>query len=466
MVEESHSIDENVVEHSLAERRRFLREVFAELMEGGDLGGLKLVLNDQYPADLADLLAHLGEGGQRQLLALLAPALAAAVLAELEGATRRRLALGVGGGKLSAWVEEMEPDDAADFVAELSPEQSAQVLDGLEDRKATAVRRLLQHPVDSGGGIMTPRLLAVSEESTVAAAVACLREWGDDEVLSLYVVDEGNRLVGTVSLRRLLLAGETALIGPLAGRDPIAVRPDVDQEEIARVFADYNLTALPVVDSQGVLLGQVTIDDVVDVMEEEATEDILEMAALSAEDLGERTIFAVVRRRLPWLLFCLGGTLLSGGVIKLFEVPLDQLLKVLVLFAPAIMAMGGNSGIQTSTVTVRSLTTGQVQGGDWQRVVWRELRVACSMGLLLGGLVFIVAQVWIGGFKLGLCVGIAMFSAIVLSAVLGASVPLAFQRFGIDPAVASGPLTTTLNDVLSLAIYFLLALALLGQAGR
>jgi magnesium transporter len=258
----------------------------------------------------------------------------------------------------------------------------------------------------------------------------------------------------------MLLADSHESMGAIADREPITVRADMDQEEIAEIFADYDLLAMPVVDASGTLVGQVTVDDIVDVIQEEATEDNLKMAATSSEEMEDRSVLSVMRHRLPWLLFCLVGTLLSGGVLDLFSGVLATL-SPLVLFVPAIMAMGGNSGIQTSTVTVRSLATGILLPEQVHRALWRELRVATLMGMFLGLVVFAVAYVWTDGSTVAPCAGIAMFAAVVLSAVLGATIPIVFRAFGIDPAVASGPLITTVNDILSLGIYFGVASALL-----
>ena len=331
----------------------------------------------------------------------------------------------------------------------------------MEAEQAAEIEELLAHSEESGGGIMTSRLIAVRDSLTVSDAVHYLREWaGDEEILSLFVVDDDGRLTGTLSLRRLLLAEPETVIEDLVEPGPISVQVDVDQEEIARIFAEYDLLAVPVVEEGGELVGQVTVDDIVDVIRDEATEDIYEMAAMSSEEIGEHSTFAVMRRRLPWLLLCLAGTLACGAVIDRFEDLLSRL-GALILFVPAIMAMGGNSGIQTSTVTVRSLATENFPQRNLMHVVWRELRTALGMGLFLGLLVGGVAGMWAEAGVVAACVGIAMAAAIILSALLGAVVPLLFRTLGIDPAVSSGPLITTLNDVLSLAIYFAIAAAVL-----
>ena len=447
---------------SLQERREVLLETTRECLETDDLNTLRLFLNDLHPADLAELFRQFDDEEQQRALQVLAESLAAATLAEMDTPTMLSITEEMDHEELSDLVEEMEPDDAADVLGDLPEEQSAKVLELMEEEDAEEVRELLAHEEDTGGGIMTSRLIAVREEMTVAGTIAYLREWADDaeEIFFIYVVDEEDHLLGTVPLRRLILAGQETLIRELTNRDPLVVRTDTDQEEIARIFAEYNLPALPVMDAEGKLVGRVTVDDIVGVMEEEATEDIYVMAATSSEEREERSVLGVVRRRIPWLLVCLFGTLLSGGVLKVFHEALN--VASLLLFVPAIMAMGGNTGIQTSTVTVRSLATGELQTGGLLKGIFRELRIVLIMGLILGLVALAVTQVWTGAILIGGCVGLAMLAAIVFSAALGAIVPLFFRAIGVDPAVASGPLITTLNDALSLGIYFGICATLLG----
>ncbi len=391
--------------------------------------------------------------------------MAAAMLADADTPTLRTIAKELDEETLSDLVEEMAPDDAADVLGDLPEERSQRVLGLMEVGEAEEVRELLTHPEDTGGGIMTSRLIAIREVMTAGDAIDYLRGWVEkEEVFSIYVVGEEDHLIGTVSPVRLLFSAKDTTISKLTERDPTAVRTDVDQEEIARMFSDYDLLDLPVVNQEGRLVGRVTVDDIVAVIEEEATEDIYEMAAISSLELEERSVVGIVRRRLPWLLVCLAGTLLAGGVIDTFSATLASA-GALVLFVPAIMAMGGNTGIQTSTVTVRSLATGQLRkkGGAW--AIWRELRIAFPMGLILSLLIFAVTRVWTGMLLMAGCVGLTMFTAIVFSALLGVVIPLLFRRLGVDPAVASGPLITTLNDCLSLGVYFTIAHLLLRAWG-
>lgn len=448
----------------LQERRDVLLETTREALAAGDVATLRLVLNSQHAVDLEDLLRRLDDEDRTYSFRLLAESLAAGVLAEFDPSTMVSVAAQLDDRALSGIVEQMAPDDAADVLADLSEEHSERVLSLMAHGEAQVVRELMEHPQDSGGGIMTSRLVSVAVDATVADAVDQLRaragESSQEPPLAVFVVDVDDRFVGTVSLHRMLLAEDEESMGAIADLEPITVRADMDQEEIAEIFADYDLLAMPVVDAHGTLVGQVTVDDIVDVIQEEATEDNLKMAATSSEEMEDRSVVGVMRHRLPWLLFCLLGTLLSGGVLDLFSGVLATL-SPLVLFVPAIMAMGGNSGIQTSTVTVRSLATGILLPEEVYRALWREFRVAALMGTFLGLVVFAVAYVWTDGSVVAPCAGIAMFAAVVLSAVLGATIPILFRAFGIDPAVASGPLITTVNDILSLGIYFGVASALL-----
>jgi magnesium transporter len=452
---------------SIHERREILLETTRELLEQHDLQGLRLILNNQHAADLAELMRQLDEGQQSQVLKSLADALAADVLAEMDPQAALSIAEEMGHEELSDLVEEMEPDDAADLLGDLPEADSNRVLELMEEEEAAQVRELLTHDEDTGGGIMTSRLIALRPEMTVADAVARLRTWAEqdhEEVHYLYVVDEAGRLTGSVSLRKLILARGNARIGDLAEQNPITVRTDTDQEEVARLFSEYDLLAVPVVDDEGKLVGRVTIDDVVEVIHQEATEDIYVMAATSSEELEARSVAGVVRRRLPWLLVCVVGTFISGSVINLFQNTIASL-KGLLIFVPAIMAMGGNTGLQATTVTVRGLATGQLHSGELLGAAFRELRIGLVLGVILGVLFLGVSQVWTGTPLIGICVGSAMVVAVVFSVVLGVLIPVLFRALGVDPAVASGPLITTLNDGLSLGLYFTIAAQLLRHLG-
>jgi magnesium transporter len=240
----------------------------------------------------------------------------------------------------------------------------------------------------------------------------------------------------------------------------ITVPVDMDQEEVARMFNKHNLLAMPVVDSSGMLLGRITVDDVMEVIEEEATEDAFKLAGTDDAELKSESVFKIARVRFIWLLICLGGTLLSGVVIRFFEATLEHVIA-LAAFIPSIMAMGGNSGIQTTTVTVRGLATGTVSSSRIARVIFRELRVALLLGIACGLIIGVIAHFWAGGAILGAIVGSAMFCSIAWASMMGVLFPLTFNKLKIDPAVASGPFIITMNDAFSLLIYFALVTLML-----
>ncbi len=312
----SSSPEEVLAEGEVQERRDALLRTVQEAFAAEDLGTLRLILNDHHPADLADLFRHLDDEEQPVALQALAEPLAAAVLAGMDADVLREVAEDIPADDLSGLVDEMAPDDAADVLGDLSEEQSTEVLDLLEGEEAGQVRELLAHPEDTAGGLMTSRFIAVSEDLSAAQAIEQVRAWAEDEdeVFYLYLTDQEGLLSGLVPLKRLLLAPADAPVGTLAKGNPIAVRSDMDQEEIAYIFAEYDLLVLPVVDDAGRLVGVVTVDDIFDVIEEETTEDMYEMAAIPSEERTDRSAAGVVRLRLPWLLVCLGGTLLAGAV--------------------------------------------------------------------------------------------------------------------------------------------------------
>jgi len=438
-------------------RAEALLDVTYELLALDDLGGLREVLNREHPADVAEVLRRLDDDERETVFDLLSENLAADSLAESDAQTAVAIVDDLDPQELSDLVEEMAPDDAADVLASLEDGEAEKVLGLMEPEEAQGVQELMAHDEDTGGGIMTPDLVLAHEDSTAAQAIHTLREEAEEaEVFDLYVIDDGGRLVGVVPLHRLVTARPQAKMSQMMDRELITVRPETDQEDIAQLFTRYDLLSLPVVDDGGKLVGQITVDDVLDVIQEEATEDIYKMAGTSDEEMERTTVFGVAWTRLPWLLFCLVGSFLSGVVIHLYDVTLERVIT-LAAFIPVIMATGGNSGLQTSTVTVRGLVTGHVSPGMVLRTVLREMGTAGVIGVTCGVCASGVAWVWFGQPAVGACVGLAMFLVIALAVLLGVLTPLAFHRIGIDPAVASGPFITTANDVLGLLIYLGLA---------
>ena len=436
------------------------------LIEAGRQDELRRVLDGLHPADIADAVERLPEDERPGLFALLGNEQAGDVLIETDEATRSEIVEEMGVRDLSKVVQTMPPDEAADIVGELPDQQSEELLDHLPDETSEPIEHILRYDEESAGGIMTPVLIRVRDDMTVAQAIEVVQSShveDEDEIFYLYVVDADDKLVGLVRVRKLLMSRPETRISAILNSKVTSVPVTADQEAIAEIFQRYGYFAVPVVDEAGKLVGRIMIDDVVDVMEEEATEDVYKMAGTDDAELATHSTFKIARIRMAWLFGCLGGTMVSGYVISTFQVTLSHKLG-LMAFVPAIMAMGGNSGIQTSTVTVRGIATGDIDPTRVLEAFVRELRVALMLGVLFGVCSGLIARVWLGQADLGLVVGLAMGFGISLAATLGVVLPIFFKAIGIDPAVACGPLITTTNDITSLTIYLALARLMVGGA--
>jgi magnesium transporter len=346
---------------------------------------------------------------------------------------------------LSRILDEASPDVAADVLQEMSEDRSQEVLQGMLE--AGQVEALLRHPQDTAGGVMVPRYAAFPEDLTAGNALDQLRIMAaeDQDVSTIYVLDSQQRLVATSSVTRLALGRPSAAVGDLADREFISVREEVDQEECARLMQRYDLTQLPVVDAQGRLKGVILAEDMVDVVEEEATEDMYKMVGIA----GERAfgpITSSLRRRLPWLLLNVATVFLAAWVIGLFESTIGRLV-VLAAFLPVVAGQGGIGGTQAVTLVVRSMALGEVPRDLGARLLRRELLLGLVHGMLLGVLVGLLAAGWQGNVMLGVVLGLAMLGNMVVAGLTGAGVPLLLRRMGMDPAISSAVFVTTFTDV-------------------
>jgi magnesium transporter len=437
-------------------------EELVKIVESGAKGGeLKELLAQEKAADIARALEHLEEEERRAVLAALDNEQAGDVLTETNDLTMAELMGMLRAERIAGIAEELPPDDAADFVSELPEDERGRVLERMQEEESAEVKALLQYPEETGGGLMTPELVAVREDMTAADAVQLLRKLEEPEtIFFIHVVDAQRKLVGSVPLGRLIAADPASRVGGLVDPDVVAIRQDADQEEIARTFREYNLTVAPVVDDEGRLLGRITVDDVVEVLEEEATEDAYKLAGSDDEELSQRSAFVVAKIRLPWLLICLVGSLGAAAIIHWFELALRDFFA-LTIFIPVITATGGNAGLQSSTITVRGLATGRLERKYLLPAVLREIRVGGIIALTCSVVIGLVARLWSGEMMIAVAIGAAMFCAITAAATLGVVVPISLKKLGKDPAIASGPLITTSNDALGLIIYLGLASFLL-----
>lgn len=413
------------------------------------------LFSNMHPADIADLIDSLDEEDKKRLFALLDVETASDVIPDLSDLSREQILEDLPQEKLTQIVDDLPSDEATDLIADL-PEDKAQVtLDQIEGIDSARVRELLQYDEESAGGIMQKELVAMSSGATVQEAIDRIRSLADEvEDLHLVFVEETDQtLVGILPLGKLIMAHPDTPIFEIMETQFISVKPEVDQEEVAKIFRKYDIVSLPVVDHGNRLLGRITVDDVVEVMEEEASEDLLKMAGTHEDELVySNDVFRISRYRLPWLLTNLVGGFFTGYLMWLFKVTLKEVL-VLVVFVPMVIGMGGNAGVQSSTIMVRGLATGAIDLERLMTLIFKEIRVAMIMGMACGVVGGLVAFLWQGKAALGLIVGLSMMGAISVANVMGALFPVLFQKMKIDPAVASGPLVTTANDVTGILIY-------------
>jgi len=436
-----------------------------ELIEARDDDALDEVVRGTHPADLAALLGVLSHDLWPHLLTRLEIARISDVLEELPDHLRDDLAEHLLPQQLSDAVEEMASDDAADVIADLPDDVAADVIEALPTEDRQEVETLLAYPEDSAGGLMQTELVSISERTTVDEAVDVLRSVKEDvgEIFFVYVVDDDCRLVGVLNLGALLLFQGDRPIGDLMKTKIHAVTPDEDQESVARLFTRYDLVALPVVDGDGRLLGRILHDDVVDVLQEEVDEDIMHMAGATAgepELVYTDQLFRIAGVRLPWLLATLVGLAVPAVLTRGFQITFPHM-DVLVPFVLVIGAMGGNVGSQSATIVVRGFATGRVDFQNLGHFLFKELVVSALMGLACGVLAGLVSQLWHGDIRLSLTVAISMTIAIVASAILGVLVPYFFRLINIDPAIAAGPAVTTIDDIVAIGIYYLVAILLI-----
>jgi len=431
---------------------------------------LKQFLADQHPADIAEWLEELTEEQRTTIFELLEPELAAEVLGGLELETQADVMTSLDRETAGDIMEEMSTDDAADLLQEMTLEEQGQMLGELEAEDAAEVRELLAYDPETAGGIMTTDYIAVQGGMTAQEAIDHLRQVGPDAetIYYVYVVDEGDRLQGVLSLRDLIVAPPERPIAGVMHKRVVSVYADEDQEEVARTVSKYDLLAIPVVDRTDRLVGMITVDDVIDVLEEEATEDALRMSAVtpSEEDPGatdlKASIWKLAKPRLPWLVALLFLELFSGKVVDHFQEGFSPAqLALLTIFITTMAGEAGNASTQALAVVVRGIATGELETGDVFRVVWRELRVGVLVGVICGLTLAGIAFVWHGDWRLSAAVGLAISINIPIAKILGGFFPLVITRVGIDPAVASGPFITTVTDVTSMLTYFGIATLIL-----
>jgi magnesium transporter len=427
-----------------------------EALSKGDWNEAVALVEALRPPDQADVFGELPPDEQDQLLPRLDLEDSADILEELEEEEAAEIAARLEPQDLVRILDEMEPDEAADLLGDIAPEQATEVLAMMEEPEE--VRPLLVHADESAGGLMTSANITLHPEMTVDQAIAHLRVVSPETetVYYLFVVDEDVRLAGVVSLRQLVVAPPSTRIADLLDPDVIHVRAGADQEEAARLMSRYDLLALPVVDNAGHLLGLITHDDLVEVLEEEATEDIYRLGGVLEEHPPDVPIPAALRTRLPWLALNLATALISATVLKTFE-SLIARVAILAMFFPVVAGVSGSAGTQALTVTVRGLSLGEIHPSDGLRALGRELLIGLANGIVVGSLVALVALVLGGPPMLGVIAGLATLLNMIGAGIAGALVPVIMQVLRVDPALASPILVTTITDACGYFIYLGLA---------
>jgi len=411
-----------------------------------------------HPSDLLDLLEELTVEQIADLMQHLPVTEAALIFQEMKDFEQADILRLLDDERTKAILSSMATDDAVDLIGELTPEEAQEMLQLVDEEDQADFGDLLGYPEESAGGLMTTEYISLPADIPVEEAISRLREIAPEAetIYYVFVVDNQNHLIGVLSLRDLIAAADGTTLKNIMKRNVISVNVAVDQEEVARIVSKYDLLAVPVVDDQDRLLGIVTVDDVIDVMEQEATEDIYRFAgAGEVEGVGltDAPVLKVVKMRLPWLIVAMLGGTISGSVIGVYRSTLETIV-VLAVFIPVIMGMGGNVGTQSSTIFVRGLATGEIDKSDVWDYFFREIKVGISMGFVCGSLISLTAFFWQGNPYLGLVVGTSMFITICVATLIGTLVPLLLNMAHIDPAITAGPFVTTIKDVTGLLIYF------------
>jgi len=420
------------------------------LQRMGATSHLGNLLQKQHPADLAQLFGELAERDRHAVFNVLVERngrLAMEALSELGPESGAALLADRPAEEIAKLVQELPSDDAAALVDYLPEELSAAVLELMRRKEGGEVENLLEYPEQTAGRIMNPNVFALSEDLTVGETILALQGSRDVEmVFYLYAVDARRHLVGVVSLRRLLLVSPETPLKRIMTADIISVRVDTDQEEVARLVASYNLLAIPVVDEENKLVGVITVDDVIDVIKDEATEDLYRLAGVASDERVFTPFKDSLRKRLPWLLVNLGTAFLAASVVKLFEGTIGQF-TALAVFMPIVAGMGGNAATQTLTVIVRGIALGELTWSNSRRALIKEALVGLGNGLGCGFVAAIGAWALQGNPVLGGVLAMAMIINMFIAAVAGTLIPLALRALKVDPALASSVFITTLTDV-------------------
>ena len=421
-------------------------------------------IEELHIADIAEIIEDVSLENAKYLFELISDEeKSAAVLVELEDDIREELLEGLSAQEIAEEViDNLESDDAADLIGELSEDKKEEVLSHIEDEElASYISDLLNYPEDTAGGLMAKELIKVNENWNTVQCLKEMRKQADDvkKVYTIYVVDDNDKLLGLLSLRKLLLTERSTSIKDIITTEIISVKATTDDEDVANIMQKYDLVALPVIDELGRLIGRITVDDVMDVVKEEAEKDYQMASGISEDVESSDTTWELTRARLPWLIIGMIGGLLGAKVIGIFDLSGENF--ELAFFIPLIAAMGGNVGVQSAAIVVQGLANDSLKMENIFQKLVKELGVGLLNGIICS--IIILGAAFSLGYSLALSltVSISLFAVIVFAAVFGTFIPLTLEKYNIDPALATGPFITTVNDVLGLFIYFMIGQAIL-----
>ena len=455
----------------MKERTVILEETFRKLAEERKFSSLRDLMQTLYPADIASILSDLPENLRPAIFRLLPKDLAADTFVEMDGDIKEDLIRAFSDTELKAVIDELYTDDAVDLIEEMPANMVRPILSQADTDTRKRINEILKFPDDSAGSVMTTEFVALFPQMTAADAITEIRATGIDKetINTCYIIDDKLHLLGTVTIRTLILANPSQTCEALMTADPIFVTTLTDQETAVQTMSKYDITSLPVVDKENRMVGIITVDDALDIMEEEASEDIAKMAAITPSDKAylKTGVFEIWVNRIPWLLLLLIAGTFTGIVITRFENAL-ALVPVLTAYIPMMMDTGGNSGSQASVTIIRGLSLGELEFRDLLRVMWKELRVSVLCGLALSAANFAKLMLFDRRFinpeitmPIALTICVAMLCTVVIAKLVGCTLPLLAKRARLDPAVMASPFITTIVDVLSLLVLFQLATGIL-----
>ena len=436
--------------------KEFLQEIIDKI-DRQEFELLKTELSELHNVDIAELIEELDEEYGKILFELFEDETSAEILIELDEENRESVLEDLSSQEIAEeLIENLDSDDAADIIADLPSDKKVEVLSHIEDiEHASDIVDLLSYPENTAGGLMAKELIKVNEKWAVLRCVREMRKQAEevDKVYTIYVVDDNDVLLGTLSLKKLLLTPEKTFITNIYNEKVFSVKANSDDEEVANIMEKYDLVVLPVVDDLNRLIGRITIDDVVDVMKEEAMEDYNKASGISEQVDASDNIVTLTRARLPWLLIGLMGGIMGAEVIGIFDIENNI---ELAFFTPLIAAMGGNVGVQSAAIIVQGLASNNLGMDSLAQRLMKELGVALLNGIICSGLIMIITSLIGYPSSISFTVSISLMAVIIFAALFGTFIPLALDKYKVDPALATGPFITTVNDVLGLFIYFMI----------